>query len=104
VDLSGLQMAKTKYFEICQVQQLIDLLEDSDGLELPVCIEHRDKPDFVFSTRSRRIGLETTTFRDEEVRRAEHLADTRFANAFIPNAFTTNKALQNALVGLQPKR
>jgi hypothetical protein len=89
-------MTKTKYLEMYQAQQLLHVLEETDGLELPVCIEHRDKPDFILSTRSRRIGLETSTFRDEEVRQAEHLADTRFANAFIPNAFTTNKALHDA--------
>jgi hypothetical protein len=90
------RMTKTKYLEMRQAQQLLHVLEETDGLELPVCIEHRDKTDFILSTRSRRIGLEISTFRDEEVRHAEHLADTRFANAFIPNAFTTNKAFQNA--------
>lgn len=90
------RMTKTKYLEMRQAQQLLHVLEETDGLELPVCIEHRDKPDFILSTRSRRIGLETSTFRDEEVRHAEHLAYTRFANAFIPNAFTTNKALHDA--------
>jgi hypothetical protein len=38
---------------------------------LPVCVEHRDKSDFILSTRSRKIGLETTSFTDEEVMRAD---------------------------------
>lgn len=76
-------MAKTKDFETYQAQQLLRLFDQTDGLELPVCVEHRDKPDFVLSTRSRTIGLETSSFTDEEVMRADHLHFTRFPNAFI---------------------
>jgi hypothetical protein len=73
----------TKYFEAYQAQQLLRLLDNSDGLELPVCVDHRDKPDFLLSTRSRRIGLETSSFTDEEVMRADHLHHTRYPQAFI---------------------
>jgi hypothetical protein len=76
-------MPQTEYFERYQTQQLLRLLDNTDGLELPVCIEHRDKPDFLLSTRSKRIGLETTSFTDEEVMRADHLHRTRFPKAFI---------------------
>ena len=64
-------MAKTKYFETYQAEQLLRLFDNTDGLDLPVCVEHRDKPDFILSTRSRKIGLETTSFTDEEVMRAD---------------------------------
>jgi hypothetical protein len=53
-----------------QTQQLLRLLDNTDGLDLPVCVEHRDKPDFLLSTRSCTIGLETTSFTDEEVMRS----------------------------------
>jgi hypothetical protein len=66
-----------------QTQQLLRLLDSTDDLDLPVCVEHRDKPDFLLSTRSCTIGLETTSFTDEEVRRADHLHFTRFPNACI---------------------
>jgi hypothetical protein len=66
-----------------QTQQLLRLLDNTDGLDLPVCVEHRDKPDFLLSTRSCTIGLETTSFTDEEVMRADHLHFTRFPNACI---------------------
>jgi len=89
-------MAKTRYLETCQLRQLLDALDGSDELEFPVCVEYCDKPDFVLSTRLRRIGLEVSSLMDEEVRRAEHLAIAQFPNAFIPNAFTTNKAFQQA--------
>ena len=87
-------MAKIRYLEACQLRQLLNALEDKDGLEFPVCVEHRDQPDFVLTTRASTIGLEVTSFTDEEVRRADHLVVTHFPNAFIPNAFTTNKAFQ----------
>ena len=76
-------LAKTDYFEIYQAQQLLRLIDNTDGLELPVCVEHRDKPDFILSTHSRRIGLETSSFTDEEVMRANHLHFTRFPHTFI---------------------
>src|SRR4029077_13160084 len=76
-------MAKTKYVEAYQVQQLLRLLDPTDDLELPLCVEHRDKPDFVLSTRSCIIGLETSSFTDEEVTRAGHLHSTRFPKAVI---------------------
>ena len=76
-------MAKTKYFETYQAEQLLRLFDNTDGLDLPVCVEHRDKPDFILSTRSRKIGLETTSFTDEEVMRADHLHFTRFPSACI---------------------
>jgi len=66
-----------------QTQQLLRLLDTTDDLDLPVCVEHRDKPDFLLSTRSCIIGLETTSFTDEEVMRADHLHFTRFSNACI---------------------
>jgi len=66
-----------------QTQQLLRSLDNTDGLDLPVCVEHRDKPDFLLSTRSCTIGLETTSFTDEEVMRADHLHFTRFPNACI---------------------
>ena len=72
-----------RYFEIYQAEQLLRLLDNTDALDLPVCIEHRDKPDFVLSTRLRRIGLETSIFTDEEVMRADHLHFTRFPDACI---------------------
>ena len=78
-----LAMSKREFFERYQAQQLLRLLDKTDGLELPVCVEHRDKPDFLLSTRSRRIGLETTSFTDEEVMRAYHLHSTRFPKAII---------------------
>ena len=87
-------MAKIRYLEACQLRQLLNVLDDTDGLEFPVCVEHREQPDFVLTTRSSTIGLEITSFTDEEVRRADHLAIRQFPNAFIPNAFTTNKAFQ----------
>jgi len=89
-------MANTRYIETCQLQQLFGALDDTDGLEPPVRVEHPDKPDFVLTTRARRIGLEISTYTDEEVRRARYLAVTRFPNAFIPNAFDTNIALRGA--------
>ena len=52
-------------------------------MELPVCIEHRDKPDFLLYTRALKIGLETSNFTDEEVMRADHLHHTRYPGAFI---------------------
>src|SRR5438067_813220 len=64
-------------------EQLLRLLDNTDELDLPVCIEHRDKPDFVLSTRHLKIGLETSSFTDEEVMRADHLHFTRFPKAFI---------------------
>ena len=66
-----------------QAQQLLRLLDNTDDVDLPVCIEHRDKPDFLLSNRSCRIGLETTSFTDEEVMHADHLRFTRFPNACI---------------------
>jgi hypothetical protein len=89
-------MARTGYTETLQLKQLIDALNDTGGLEFPVCVEHRDKPDFVLSSRARRIGIEISSYTDEEVRRARYLGDTRFPNAFIPNAFDTNIALCSA--------
>jgi hypothetical protein len=89
-------MTRTRYTETLQLKQLIDALNDTDGLGFPVCIEHRDKPDFVVSTHTRRIGLEISSYTDEEVRRARYLGDTRFPSAFIPNDFTTNMALHSA--------
>ncbi|MGI8432124.1 MAG: hypothetical protein ACR2MW_07540 [Chthoniobacterales bacterium] len=71
------------YLEAFQAEQLLRLLDSTDGLELPVCIEHRDKPDFILSTRARTIGLETSSFTDEEVMRADHLHFTRYPNAYI---------------------
>ena len=90
------EMANTRYIETCQLQQLFDALNDADGPESPVRVEHRDKPDFVLSTPTGRIGLEISSYTDEEVRRARYLGDTRFPNAFIPNAFDTNIALRGA--------
>jgi len=89
-------MANTRYIETCQLQQLFDALDDADGLESPVRVEHRDKPDFVMSTPTGRIGLEISSYTDEEVRRARHLGYMRFSNHFIPNAFNTNIALRGA--------
>jgi hypothetical protein len=89
-------MTRTRYTETLQLTQLVDALNDTDGLEFPVCIEHRDKPDFVLSTRARRIGVEISSYTDEEVRRARYLGDTRFPYAFIPNDFTANIALHGA--------
>ena len=71
-------MADTKYSETYQAEQLLRLLENTDGPDRPVCVEHRDKPDFVLSTRFRKIGLETTSFTDEEVMRADYLHRTFF--------------------------
>jgi len=48
-----------------------------------ICIEHREKPDFVLYTRVRKIGLETSNFTDEEVMRADHLHHTRYPRALI---------------------
>ena len=76
-------MANRRYFEAYQAEQLLQLLDNTDELDLPVCIEHRDKPDFVLSTRHLKIGLETSSFTDEEVMRADHLHFTRFPKAFI---------------------
>ena len=76
-------MANRRYFEAYQTEQLLRLLDNTDELDLPVCIEHRDKPDFVLSTRHLKIGLETSSFTDEEVMRADHLHFTRFQKAFI---------------------
>jgi len=76
-------MTKRRYFEAYQAEQLLRLLDNTDELVLPVCIEHRDKPDFVLSTRLRKVGLETSSFTDEEVMRADHLHFTRFPKAFI---------------------
>ena len=76
-------MANRKYLEAYQAEQLLRLLDETDELEVPVCIEHRDKPDFVLSTRHLKIGLETSNFSDEEVMRADHLHFTRFPKAFI---------------------
>jgi hypothetical protein len=66
-----------------QTQQLLRVIDNTDDLTLPVCVEHRDKPDFVLSTRSCTIGLETTSFTDEEVMRADHLHSTRFPDSCI---------------------
>ena len=88
-------MANTRYIETCQLQQLFGALDGTDGLEPPVPGDP-DKPDFVLTTRARRIGLEISTYTDEEVRRARCLAVTRFPNVFIPNAFDTNIALRGA--------
>jgi hypothetical protein len=76
-------MADKQYLEAYQAKQLLRLLDETDELELPVCIEHRDKPDFVLSTRHLKIGLETSSFTDEEVMRADHLQFTRFPKAFV---------------------
>src|SRR6266700_1735271 len=76
-------MANRRYFEVYQAEQLLRLLDNTDELDLPVCIEHRDKPDFVLSTRHLKIGLETSSFTDEEVVRADYLHFTRFPKAFI---------------------
>lgn len=76
-------MSNTEYFERYQAQRFLRLLDNTDGLALPICLEHRDKPDFLLSTRTRRIGLETTSFTDEEMMRASHLHDMRFPKAFI---------------------
>lgn len=76
-------MADKQYLEAYQAKQLLRLLDETDELELPVCIEHRDKPDFVLSTRHLKIGLETSSFTDEEVMRADHLHFTRFPKAFV---------------------
>ena len=79
-------MANRRYFEAYQAEQLLRLLDNTDELDLPVCIEHRDKPDFVLSTRHLKVGLETSSFTDEEVMRADHLHFTRFPKAFITTA------------------
>ena len=76
-------MPKKNYLEIYQAQQLLRLLDSTDGLALPVCVEPCDKPDFILSTRSYKIGLEITSFTDEEVMRAEYLHFTRFPDACI---------------------
>ena len=76
-------MAHLNGLEIYQAKQLLRLLDHTDGLELPVCIEHRDKPDFLLYTRAQKIGLETSNFTDEEVIRADHLHHTRYPGAFI---------------------
>jgi hypothetical protein len=70
--------------EWCQLVQLLKVLEKSDGFELPICVDRRDKPDFELATSLRkRIGLETTLFTDEEVIRADLLHHTRFPNACV---------------------
>ena len=76
-------MAKRRYSEDYQAKQLLRLLDNTDGVTLPVCIEHRDKPDFVLSTPRQKIGLETSIFTDEEVMRADYLHFKRFPKAFI---------------------
>ena len=74
---------RTRHYEHYQLQQLLQLVDHTDELDLPVCVDHRDKPDFVVSTRSRTIGLETTSFTDEEVMRASDLHDKRYPKAFV---------------------
>jgi hypothetical protein len=76
-------VVRTRHLEHYQLQQLLRLVDHTDDLELPVCVEHRDKPDFVVSTRTRTIGLETTSFTDEEVMRASDLHDRHYRKAFI---------------------
>jgi hypothetical protein len=76
-------MAELSGLEIYQAKQLVRLLDHTDGLELPVCIGHRDKPDFLLYTRARKIGLETSNFTDEEVMRADYLHHARYPKAFI---------------------
>jgi len=76
-------MLRKNYLEIYQAQQLLRLLDSTDGVALPVCVEPRDKPDFVLSTRFYRVGLEITSFTDEEVMRAEYLHFTRFPDTCI---------------------
>ena len=76
-------LAVPKSFERHQVEKLLRLIDNTDGLELPVCLEHRDKPDFVISTRHRRIGLETSNFTDEEAMCADHLHWTRYPKAYV---------------------
>jgi hypothetical protein len=55
-------MANTKYIETCQLQQLFDALDDTDGVESPVRVEHRDKPDFVLTAGAQRIGVEVSSY------------------------------------------
>jgi hypothetical protein len=62
-------MSQVSGLEIYQARQLLRLLDHTDELELPVCIEHRDKPDFLLYTRALKIGLETSNLTDEEVMR-----------------------------------
>jgi len=76
-------MAATNYLEVFQAQELLRLLDNTDALLLPVCVEHGDKPDFILSTRTRTIGLETSSFTDEEVMRANHLHFTCYPKAYI---------------------
>lgn len=76
-------MPKTKYLEMFQSRQLLRLLDNTDDLEFPVCVEHRDKPDFLLSSRYKKIGLETTSFTDEELWRANHLHSDLLRNEFI---------------------
>jgi hypothetical protein len=86
-------MLKTRRNEFYQLERLLRILGQARELELAVRVEHRDRPDFVLSTASTNIGVEVTSYSDEEVHRADYLAKTRFPNAFIPNAFTTRRGL-----------
>jgi hypothetical protein len=47
-------MAKTEYIETSQVEHVRRLLDSTDELHFPVYVEHRDKPDFMLSTRDHR--------------------------------------------------
>jgi hypothetical protein len=55
--------------------RFLGLLDSTDQLEFPVCVEHRDQlsPDFVLSSRNTQIGLEVTCSTDEELIRAHQI-------------------------------
>jgi hypothetical protein len=76
-------MSATVIREKNQLEQLTRLFDKTDELEFPICVEHRDRPDFALFNRTRSIGLEVGTFTDEEVHRGAALGDRRFPGAWL---------------------
>jgi hypothetical protein len=76
-------MSATVIREKDQLKQLIRLLDETDELEFPICVEYRDRPDFALFNRKRSVGLEVSTFSDEETHRGAALADRLFPKAWI---------------------
>ena len=65
-------------------------------LDFPFVLWHRDKPDFKLSTRSLKMGIETTKSTTEQYERSKHLRDKYLPNSSMePTMFNSTNPKRN---------
>jgi hypothetical protein len=74
---------KTHHAETWTICRLLSTLADSECLDYPLSLEHRDRPDFLLSSGKTEIGIEVTEAVSEQYAAFSALAEREFPDTFL---------------------